>query len=120
MKERRQHTRMKASLEVTYSIIGQHLQSGSRSIDLSEGGIRLPVTRSFNPGMVLRMKINSPKTGKVISAEGEVIWIKRLPNPRFPFEIGIQFTNIAPSDRNILEPICRLEGKESTDIRWVD
>lgn len=119
MKERRRHKRMRASLEVTYRITGHHLQSGSRSIDLSEGGMRLSVAQRLNPGTVLELKINSKKAGKVISAAGEVMWVNRRRDPKFPFEMGIKFTRIAPSDRIILEPICRLEGKNSIDIRWV-
>ena len=120
MDERRQNIRINKSLEVRYRISNNFLRSGSRSVDVSRAGMRLPTIQRLEPGTILELEIHSLETNKPIVATGEVVWLNKKPGERFPFEIGIKFIKIAPSDSEIFSRICRrLQEEDSTDIRWV-
>jgi len=57
MKEQRQFIRVDKSFEVAFYEVKEFLHSGSRSKNISEGGICLPVNRNFAVGSLLKVEI---------------------------------------------------------------
>ena len=118
MQERRQHIRLNKSFEVSYRISNQLIQFSSRSVDISIGGICLSAPQRLEPGTVFQLELRPTGVKKSIAATGKVMWLKERNDAQFPFEIGIKFIRIAPSDIKILDNLCRkLEEERSTDIK---
>lgn len=118
MAELRKHIRVNKKIHVTYSIVNQILKSSARTEDVSEGGICIPSKLRFGRGIVLALDITLPGENKVITAEGEVVWLKEVKNLRFPFMLGVKFVSIDPIDlEKIRDFIMRLP---SQDIQWME
>jgi c-di-GMP-binding flagellar brake protein YcgR len=98
MENRRQHIRVSKSLEVKYRILNGFLRSGSRSTDVSKGGICLPIIQRLDSGTTLELEICLGEMTKSIEAIGEVVWLSHRKGGQFPFEVGIKFIKIAPID----------------------
>lgn len=121
IQERRQHVRISQSLEVSYWASKQLLRFSSRSVDISRGGICLPVLQRLEAGTIIQLEIRSPEVRKPIVATAKVVWLKEKRNRQFPFEIGIKFIEITPSDSKVLDGLCKkLEDEHSADIRRVE
>ncbi|MBL7131678.1 MAG: PilZ domain-containing protein [Candidatus Omnitrophica bacterium] len=120
MKERRQYIRISKFLEVTYRIADGFLRSGSRSIDVSGRGIRLPTFQRLEPRTILELEIRLLESRKSIVATGEVAWLREKRGKQFPYEIGIKFIKIAPIDCEILNNFCKRFEENLTDIGQID
>lgn len=121
MEERRKYIRINESLAVHYQILKAFMKSGSRSKDISGGGICFPVLQNIPVGTILELEIESPQIVRSIKATGMVKWIKKRENLQFPYEIGVEFINIDSTDRNNLINYIkeRAKDKESPDIDWL-
>ena len=121
MQERRQYIRLSKSLEVSYRISNQLMRFSSRSVDISMGGICLSVPQRLDPGTVFELEIRPTGVKKPIVATAKVMWLKERNDAQLPFEIGIKFIRITPSDSKILNSLCRdLEKERSTDIKQIE
>jgi len=117
-KETRRHIRFDADLEVTYRVVKDYARIWSRSIDISKGGIRLPSAHKLPVGTVLQMEIHTALSIKPLAISGCVVWMNERNAARFPFEMGIKFVKILPSDLRVLYRICG-EQEAKNSIRWI-
>lgn len=70
----------------------------ARTLDLSEGGILLEMTRPARPGSRLDIKMVSGE--HIIRARGEVVYSHHLPRNRW--RVGVSFSEITQSDRGTI------------------
>ena len=98
--DRRKYIRFKKSIDATYKVRHKaHLQMRCKTIDISEGGLRLIVDAKFSDGEVLSILIDMSDTRKQIEVEGRVIWSEEILDPKDPsgkrfFYAGVQFCGI--------------------------
>ncbi|HOW42171.1 MAG TPA: PilZ domain-containing protein [Candidatus Omnitrophota bacterium] len=122
MNERRKDLRVNNSVMVRYWIGDGFLKTGSRSADMSTGGVRLPLHQKLEPGTKVELSIEIENNAKPLIASGQVAWVERKKHPQYPFEIGIKFTRI---DSGTLERLKKyLESLPPDDsapkMRWLD
>lgn len=102
--DRRKYVRFKKSLEATYRVKQKsHLRMQCKTIDISEGGLRVMVDAKFSNGEVLHLTIDISDADKSIEVEGQVVWSEEVFDRKDPsgkrfFYAGLQFCGI--SDRN--------------------
>jgi hypothetical protein len=77
----------------------QYIVSIGRTLDVSEGGVKVETHRRLANGTELEMDIAIED--KIITAKGEVVHTEELKNGLFG--TGIQFTAISDEDRNFLK-----------------
>ena len=116
MIDKRRDSRTKKSLAVTYRTDWDDLKTGSRSIDISPGGIRFPVKRNLDLETVLNLEIHWPLIPEPIKITGKVAWAKERISDRSPFELGVQFLEIFPDDLGTIQRICDDQSQESDTI----
>ena len=98
-KERRAHARFKRALNVVYVLQKKpNLRNNVKTVDISEGGVKLLMDEKLCKGVVMNVRLEIPGTKKVIEIEGEVVWSEEVkckdnPNKRF-FHAGIMFSAI--------------------------
>jgi len=107
MRKPREHVRVSKSLEVKYQIKDGILGCGSRSLDISKGGIRLPIVQKLKPGTILELEINIENVSQPIKAIGEIMWISKRKPGRYPFEVGVKFIEVTPIDSELLNGFCK-------------
>lgn len=121
MKDQRKHARISESLMISHKFLKGAYRTGSRSKDISEGGMCFPVYRSIEPGTSLELQIYIDDSEKPILAIGEVMWLQKRDDIRYPFLVGIRFKNIDVLDRGKLRSyiweISR--GRGSSDVKWI-
>ena len=116
MDERRKYIRIDGSTAISYRVLKQFLGSGSRSKNISEGGICLPIHQRFEIGVVLELKIHLAELSHPILAVGKVVRLEeKKQGVNFPFELGIQFIKISPADKNKI--IAHIANNDSTGMR---
>jgi len=118
MQEQRQYIRLSKSLVVGYKIKGQFLSSGGRSKNISAGGICLPIFQMLNLGTILDLEVHLKEFEKPIKVTGEIIWITKREDVRLPFEAGIKFIKIDPSERNKI--FYYISHDDQADIKWIE
>jgi len=114
--ERRRQVRLSKSLLVSYREVKDYIKTGSRSIDISRGGIRLPTPRNFRVGTTLKLEISAPNNSGKLSLTGEVAWTRKTSGGRFPFEMGLRFIDISREQLPMLARICR---RSSGGVAWL-
>ncbi|MGD9014478.1 MAG: PilZ domain-containing protein [Candidatus Omnitrophota bacterium] len=107
MQKPREYVRISKSLEVKYQIKDGILGSGSRSLDISKGGIRLPTIQKLKPGTILELEIRLQDFSQPIKAIGEVMWVSQRQLGRYPFEVGVKFIEVTPIDKELLNGFCK-------------
>jgi hypothetical protein len=75
-----------------------YIISIARTLDVSEGGVKIETHRKLDRGTELELDI--AVEDKIISAKGEVLRAEELQEGLFG--IGIRFTAISEEDRNFL------------------
>ncbi|MCX7927139.1 MAG: PilZ domain-containing protein [Candidatus Omnitrophica bacterium] len=101
MQERRITVRITKNLETKYSLANSLLKSGSRTKNISELGIALPVLHKLEPETILDLEIKISNSDKIIRTKGKVVWSKRIDDSRYPFEVGIKFLNFSKEDLSV-------------------
>jgi len=110
-KERRKYGRFKKILDVIYAIAKKpQLKSNGRTIDISEGGMKLLLDEKLPAGAILDLKISIPASAQEIEVEGEVVWCEENSQKEEPgkrhFYHGIKFLAIKePSGKYLSEYI---------------
>jgi len=119
--ERRRHARLRRKLIVYYRIITRpHIKNRCRTVDISEGGMKLLLNEKLDKGVMLEIKISIPKSGKNVEVEGDVAWAEEISERdafgRRLFYAGIKFSAINdPDGSSLVEYIRSLteKGQES-------
>ncbi len=126
MSERRQTIRINESFKITYKVISPPDGWGnSVSMNISKGGIALPIDHRLIPGVVLDLQIKLIENTNPIEATGEVVWIKENPSKNeaeFPYLVGIKFINIDLRDRDRIYYYIekRLSEKPSSQMKRLE
>jgi len=113
-KERRQHFRFEKELEVEYAVEKRpHLKSSGKTLDISEGGMRLLIEEKLQNGAILDLKIELPDTKRIAEIEGEVVWSEEVDgldaSGKRLFHAGIKFLALKePSGVSLIEYIHSL------------
>jgi hypothetical protein len=108
-KERRRHVRFKDRLDVDYSVIkGGKPRKGGRTIDVSEGGLRMLIYEKLIQG-----------TGAAARVNGKVVWSEEASDPdqdgRRTFYSGLQFLSVRePVDSGFIRYIRSLPSSAAT------
>lgn len=116
-RERRKHARLKKKLIVYYRVITRpHIKNRCRTIDISEGGMKLLLNEKLDKGVLLELKIFIPSHGKHVQAEGDVAWAEEVTEKdafgRRLFYAGIKFSAInEPDGSGLVEYIRSLAEK---------
>ncbi len=94
--DRRRFSRVNAPIYFSYS--SRFLPSLPVS-NVSLGGVRMFSDEKIAVGKRLNLTVTLPRGG-MIECRGEVVWVKGLPeDSEANYDLGISFTDIAPSDR---------------------
>lgn len=102
MDENRQFIRIDKSLSVNFEVFKEPVPSKSRSKDISEGGIRLPLSKRLSHGTILKLWIYLEETREPVVALGEVVWVTVRDDKDYPYETGVKFIKIEQLDRSRL------------------
>ncbi|MCM8773741.1 MAG: PilZ domain-containing protein [Candidatus Omnitrophica bacterium] len=97
--ERRKFLRLNASVCVEYSIVGKEEVKSDFTHDIGGGGICLIVYENIDENTILELSIHLPDDTKPIKALGRVVWQKAIPSTVLRYDLGIEFIEISPEDR---------------------
>lgn len=103
--DRRRHTRFQpreiaiflarsGGLMRIFGAKGDNLASSI--LDLSEGGLRVAITRRVPVGSKVRVEFRVNRLKDMLEAEGQVLWIAVHPVQRGLFVIGVRFGELPP------------------------
>lgn len=104
MIERRVYKRYKSDLEVEYTVNDTvEIKSRTRTVNVSEGGVCMPLNKAVRQGKKILMKIRMPTRDGEITALGKVVW-------KTPYEhnladeedAGIKFLGMYENGVNVL------------------
>jgi c-di-GMP-binding flagellar brake protein YcgR len=105
--ERRQDSRVEEEDKVVIEVLSDpQLPSEKRFLnaltkDISPGGARLMTNVALPNETPVRMEIVLSKRRKLIQVTGKIRWVRSVYAEEL-FELGIEFTEIAPEDKMIL------------------
>lgn len=101
-KERRKYARLKASVEVKYTIIGKPGELQVFSKDISAGGLCVVAEKEFPIDTPLQLEIKMPDLQDPVQALGRVVWQKKIESAgdhKPYYNVGLEFTGISDFDR---------------------
>ncbi len=113
-KERRELFRFEKSLEVNYVIEKKtHLKNAGKTVDISEGGMKLLLDEKLPNETIVDLKIFLPNSHRFAEVEGEVVWSEEVkemdPSGKRLFYSGIRFIALKePSNGKLTEYIRSL------------
>ena len=90
-KERRLHIRHKVSLPIRYKTALQEREDISWMRDISRGGARFFVNKSFTPGTSLKIEVKLPFDAQPIFFQGSIVWYRND-------EAGLSFERASHGD----------------------
>lgn len=118
--DRRKYVRFRRSLDAIYKIEKRpHIRMLCRTIDISQGGLRLLIDAKFAQGEVLHVIITMPDSDNLkIEAEGKVIWSESAhdftdPSGKRYFYAGIQFCGITQHNAELLTNFIKTLSEDS-------
>ena len=101
--ERRKYIRLKTSVEVNYTIIGEPGAVKVFSKNISAGGICLLANKEVVQNTPLQLEFKIPDLKDPIRALGRVVWQKKFASvgeeTKISYDTGIEFTGISDFDR---------------------
>ena len=115
--ERRSFVRIDADVPIKYSLPkGPNTLKNGRMKNLSLGGIGMTLNEKFNPKDSLLLEIGLPDSSAPIIAKGEIAWVKENTAQKDPegvrhFDVGIEFKELSPKDRDRLLKFIKDRGK---------
>jgi c-di-GMP-binding flagellar brake protein YcgR len=107
MQEQRQFVRLDTRLEIQYTVLPAADGRGSLTKDVSAGGICFFSERVLAPATRLQVTMRVPGREQPIRFSAEVVWSERYEiigraRREEAVEIGAQFLEIAPADRDAI------------------
>jgi c-di-GMP-binding flagellar brake protein YcgR len=106
-KDRRKESRIQEEDKVSIELLSvSGLSAKAKTItaltkDISPGGLRVMANMALPVGSLVRMEIVLSKRRKLLQVVGVVRWARSVYEEAF-FEMGIEFTQIAPEDKMTL------------------
>ena len=117
MKERRRYVRINESIRISYRIVQGSLKTDSQCIDISEGGIRLPVFQEMEVGTILELRVHISEFSHPLFLIGKVVWIRKKPVGEFRFVAGIRFLRARPlRDRRVITTFIKQLRESKLDV----
>lgn len=117
-KERRTHERFIDSLDVIYTVLkNAQIKKNGKTVDISEGGLKLLLDQKLSPSSVLKLKVILPSPKNEADLEGKVMWCeedkaKDALGKRF-FYHGIKLTAIKePSGKNFTDYLRSIASQQ--------
>ena len=110
--EKRQSPRINTKCPTRYQIKRGGFFASALTEDLSLLGVRLNADRFFPLGINLKIELNI--LSKVINPIGRVVWSQPLSHSD-RYQMGIQFIEINPQDRNFLSEYINTHVPEFSD-----
>jgi len=119
-KDRREHVRFEKTLEVDYAVRKKpHLASNGKTVDISEGGMKLLMDAKLPVGTILDLRVELPNSKKISEVEGTIVWCDEVEGEdasgkRF-FHSGIKFSAIKePSGKHLIDYIRSIASNSSS------
>ncbi len=119
-KDRRQYPRFTKSLAITYSVVKNRIKKDDpdgKTVDISEGGVKLMLDEKLPPNTSLLIKIPIPEARQASEITGSVVWtedaadVKESSGKRF-FYSGVKFsTTKEPSGKYLIDYIRSIDGQ---------
>ena len=103
MIERRKYPRVDDFLSINYRLLdsaGPFINTVCKNI--SVGGLCFPVMEGLAQGSFLDIEINIREIKKNIKSQGRVAWSKKREDKRYPYVIGVEFTEIEDGERDFI------------------
>ncbi|MBP7055960.1 MAG: PilZ domain-containing protein [Candidatus Omnitrophica bacterium] len=106
--DRRKYIRFKKALDATYRVKHKpNLRMQCKTVDISEGGLRLILDAKFSNGEVLHLVIDISEMKKAVELEGKVVWSEEVfdykdPSGKRFFYAGLEFCGITDNHAQIL------------------
>ena len=101
--ERRKYVRLKAVVEVKYTVIGKPGEINVFSKDVSAGGLCIIAEEELAPDTPLELEVKVPDLKDSIRALGRVVWQTKFEaaneQTKVFFNTGVEFTGISDFDR---------------------
>lgn len=120
--ERRRESRFLLSLPVQHRVQSNRMWEETKSLDVSQNGIRLALDTSIPNGTYLDLNMKLPNQRKSIRLKGIVVWGKPSLNGR-GFECGVAFenfrNNFSVKGRMIefmADRLCKMAIQEHNDL----
>jgi hypothetical protein len=109
--ERRRYPRLETAARVRRVIPGEKAR---RVVNISIGGLRVFSDDEHRPGDHLELELILPD-GESLEVVGQVVWIVKTP-PDAPasFDVGIEYFDLAPGDREKIASVLAAEAKRAT------
>ncbi len=117
-RERRQHVRFQKALEVTYIVEKRpHLNNNGKTVDISEGGIKILLGEKLSEGVILDLKVSLPGSQEPAELEGMVVWSEDVKEKdasgKRCFHSGVKFSAIKePSGKRLINYIYSLASSQ--------
>lgn len=108
MEDKRKHVRVCANLVVILKVKNSRLARGSRTKDISETGICIPLNNYFPVGSLLELEMRSIDLKGPIRSLARVVRIAKLDDGYTPFEMGVEFIDFPVANRRIFSEYIRL------------
>jgi hypothetical protein len=101
--ERRRHHRVEARLMVGFRMLGESVECYglAQSSNVGGGGLLLPTTKAFAPGLLLSMRMRLPRTAQTLSLLGEVVSSKEIVG-NLVYNTRIRFRDLDAESRDRL------------------
>jgi len=109
--ERRKYIRLRANLQLTYTIPQSRIVRTTSAKNISADGIRFEThEKELAEGQAVELKLEAPGAFSPIHAKGIVIWKRKLSlEDNAPYDVGIEFTEIEEDNKNtFLKFLCDL------------
>ncbi len=101
--ERRRYARLKTSVEIKYTVIGNPGEIEVFSKDISAGGLCIILLEELVSDTPLQLEMVVPDVKDPINALGRVVWQRKCKDQgseeKILYETGIEFTGISDFDR---------------------
>ncbi len=108
MEERRRFVRLDTRLDVTYSVLSTGAPQGTRTKNVSGGGVCIFSDRPLPAGTRLQLSVKLPGRERPMQATAEVVWseayevIGQGGMRQKSVETGIRFVDITPRDQEAI------------------
>ncbi len=119
MEERRKSARINDTLIITVRQADSNLRLNAQIKNISEHGVCLRMSQHSSVNAILKLDILSEPYNIKIFTLTCVRWVVRKPAPKFPYEVGLEYTDISAADKDTLLQYLKSKKIESPpDIDW--
>lgn len=120
VEDKRKWVRLNKGLALSFRQVDGFLRSGGRTKDISPGGLCFPLGSYFPVGTLLEIEIHSEDLKFPVKALTRVVWVMQHNTGEFPFEIGVEFVEIPPHQRDMLQTYIKRypPAGDSSSIQW--